>query len=110
MTTFNERELAFEAKFAHDEEFRFLATARRDKLFAHWVAERIGAVGEAVASMTAAALSVRDGPGHDGRMLEHMAGVVAAHGGGLDAAALAAGMADCAAVARQQLLEGPHVV
>ena len=34
MTTFQEREQAFEAKFAHDEEFRFLVTARRVKLFA----------------------------------------------------------------------------
>ena len=34
---FHEREHAFEAKFARDQEFRFRVTARRDKLFARWV-------------------------------------------------------------------------
>ncbi len=39
MTTFDKREEGFEAKFAHDEELRFLAIARRNKLLAAWVAE-----------------------------------------------------------------------
>jgi hypothetical protein len=38
MTTFDKREEAFEAKFAHDEELRFLAIARRNKLLSAWVA------------------------------------------------------------------------
>lgn len=42
MTLFNEREDAFEKKFAHDEELRFKATARRNKLLGLWVAERLG--------------------------------------------------------------------
>ena len=41
MTSFETRERACEAKYAHDEETRFLVTARRDKLFAHWLAERL---------------------------------------------------------------------
>ena len=41
-TMFPERERAFEAKFAHDEEFRFLVGARRDRLFAEWAAEMLG--------------------------------------------------------------------
>jgi hypothetical protein len=39
---FHERERAFEAKFAHDEEFRFRVGARRDRLFAEWAAEMLG--------------------------------------------------------------------
>lgn len=42
MTTFDERKDAFEKKFAHDEELRFKATARRNKLFGLWAAERLG--------------------------------------------------------------------
>ena len=42
MSTFNKREDAFEAKFVHDETFRFKATARRDKYLAHWAAEKLG--------------------------------------------------------------------
>ena len=43
---FNERERAFELKFAHDEELRFLTLARRNRLFACWVAERLGLRGK----------------------------------------------------------------
>ena len=42
MTTFDEREKAFEQKFFHDEELRFRATARRNKLFGLWAAEKMG--------------------------------------------------------------------
>jgi hypothetical protein len=45
MTTFNERKDAFENKFARDEELRFKAMARRNKLLGLWVAERLGKTG-----------------------------------------------------------------
>ncbi|MEM8811648.1 MAG: DUF1476 domain-containing protein [Pseudomonadota bacterium] len=41
MTTFDKREEAFERKFAHDEELRFKATARRNKLLGLWAAEKL---------------------------------------------------------------------
>ncbi len=39
MTTFDNRENAFENKFAHDEEMQFRVTARRNKLVGLWAAE-----------------------------------------------------------------------
>lgn len=45
MTTFDKREEAFEKKFAHDEELRFKATARRNKLLGLWAAEQLGKTG-----------------------------------------------------------------
>ena len=45
MTTFDEREKAFERKFAHDEELRFRATVRRNKLVGLWAAEKLGLSG-----------------------------------------------------------------
>ena len=42
MTTFDKREEAFEKQFAHDEELRFKATARRNKLLGLWAAEKLG--------------------------------------------------------------------
>src|SRR3954453_21465719 len=45
MTTFDDREDAFEKKFAHDEELRFKAMARRNKLFGQWVADQLGRSG-----------------------------------------------------------------
>jgi hypothetical protein len=45
MTTFDEREKSFEKKFAHDEELRFKATARRNKLLGAWAAQKLGLSG-----------------------------------------------------------------
>ncbi len=42
MTTFDKREEAFENRFAHDEELKFKATARRNKLLGLWAAEKLG--------------------------------------------------------------------
>ena len=41
MTTFDDRDRAFEAKFAADEEFAFRVTARRNKLLGQWAAEQM---------------------------------------------------------------------
>jgi hypothetical protein len=45
MTTFDKREEGFEQQFAHDEELRFKATARRNKLLGLWVAGQLGLKG-----------------------------------------------------------------
>ena len=45
MTTFDDRKDAFEKKFAHDEELRFKATARRNKLLGLWAAQQLGKSG-----------------------------------------------------------------
>lgn len=42
MTTFDKRQEGFERKFAHDEELRFKATARRNRLLGLWAAEKLG--------------------------------------------------------------------
>ena len=47
MTTFDKREEGFEKQFAHDEELKFKATARRDKLLGLWTAEKLGLTGPA---------------------------------------------------------------
>ena len=47
MTTFDKREEGFEKKFALDEEQKFKAEARRNKLLGLWVAEKLGLSGDA---------------------------------------------------------------
>jgi hypothetical protein len=47
MTTFDKREEGFEKKFAHDEELRFKANARRNKMLGLWAAEKLGITGDA---------------------------------------------------------------
>ena len=46
MSQFDERENAFENKFAHDAEMQFKAEARRNKLLGLWAAELLGKSGE----------------------------------------------------------------
>jgi hypothetical protein len=42
MTQFDDRERAFETKFAHDEEIKFRITARRNRLLGEWAARQMG--------------------------------------------------------------------
>ncbi|MBY6157160.1 DUF1476 domain-containing protein [Pseudooceanicola nitratireducens] len=46
MSTFDDREKAFENKYAHDQEMQFRAEARRNKLLGLWAAELMGKTGE----------------------------------------------------------------
>jgi hypothetical protein len=46
MSTFDKREKAYESKFAHDEELKFKATARRNKLLGRWAADKMGLSGD----------------------------------------------------------------
>ncbi|MFN3293910.1 MAG: DUF1476 domain-containing protein [Gemmobacter sp.] len=45
MTTFDDRERAYESKYAHDEEMQFRANARRNKLLGLWAAGLLGKTG-----------------------------------------------------------------
>lgn len=65
MTTFDERERAFEKKFEHDQEMQFKANARRNKLLGLWAAGLMGKSG-ADAEAYAKELVVADmeKPGH----------------------------------------------
>lgn len=47
MTTFDKREEGFENQYAHDEEVRFKAEARRNGLLGRWAAEKLGLTGAA---------------------------------------------------------------
>ena len=48
MTTFDDREKGFEKKFALDQDLKFRAEARRNKLLAEWAAAKLGILGDAL--------------------------------------------------------------
>ncbi len=48
MTTFDEREKGYEKMFAHDQDLKFKAESRRNKLLAEWAASKLGISGPAV--------------------------------------------------------------
>ena len=66
MTNFPDRERGFEAKFAHDEEIKFRATARRDGLVAHWASQKLGLFSSAADDYVRQVLAADlDNPGTD---------------------------------------------
>jgi hypothetical protein len=65
-TTFDKREEGFEKQFAHDEELRFKAYARRNKLLGLWAAGHLGLTGaEAEAYAKAVVLADFEEAGHE---------------------------------------------
>jgi hypothetical protein len=88
MTTFDEREHAYEAKFAHDEELRFKAKARRDKALGIWAAAQLGLSGSAAGDY--ARELVRSDFSHpdDGNLIGKVLGDFRAKGMVLDETAL----------------------
>jgi len=66
MTTFDKRQEGFEAKFAHDEELKFKATARRNKLLGLWAAAKLGLSGEEAQAYAASVVKADfQGPGEE---------------------------------------------
>jgi hypothetical protein len=65
-TTFDERERAFETKFAQDEALRFRANARRTHFLGLWTAKKLGLVGPEAESYAKALVTTEvDNPGCD---------------------------------------------
>src|ERR1700760_4383618 len=66
MTTCDKREEAFERQFAHDEELKFKATARRNKLLGLWAAEKLGLTGaQADSYALSVVMAELEDTGHD---------------------------------------------
>ena len=106
MTSFMDREQAFEAKYAHDEELQFLVTARRDKLFVQWGLAQLHLAEGDAAAFNASVLSVPGGAGYDVRLTERMAGALRAHAAACGDGEVAAALRACGVAAKQQMLHG----
>ncbi|MCX7644150.1 MAG: DUF1476 domain-containing protein [Rhodobacteraceae bacterium] len=76
MTTFDDRESAFENKFAHDAEMQFKAEARCNKLLGLWAAELMGRTGaEAEAYAREVVAADFEEAGHDDVIRKVMADI-----------------------------------
>jgi hypothetical protein len=103
MTTFDEREDAFERQFAHDEDLKFKAEARRNKLLGLWVADRLGLSGpEADVYAKAVVAADFEAPGHAG-LLRKVLGDLGAKGIALTEADVRAKMNELLATALVQV-------
>lgn len=101
MTSFDERKRAAEAKFAHDEEFRFKTEARRNRLLGEWAAELLGHKGDAATAYMREVISADfEAPG-DEDVYQKLATDLA---GKADEATIRAKMAEFLETAGAQLL------
>ena len=103
MTSFDDRQNAFENQFAHDAELRFKVNARRDKLTGLWAAALLGHAGDA-AEAYAKTVVMADlvAPGDDDVVAKLLADLA---GTGTDEAAIRAELALNFTTARHQLME-----
>jgi hypothetical protein len=104
MTTFDKREEGFEKKFAHDEELKFKATARRNKLLGLWAAAELGkSADEAAAYSKEVVAADFDEPGDDDVVRKVVADLAAK---GVTEAQVRAKMAELLAEAVKQIQAG----
>jgi hypothetical protein len=73
MTGFADRGKEFEARFKHDQEFRFKTTARRNRLLGLWAAERLGLLGDAAEAYVKHVLDAQFEPGGDKHVINKVA-------------------------------------
>ena len=80
MSTFDKREEGFEKKFALDEEQKFKAEARRNRLLGQWVAEKLGISGDAATAYAKEVVAADFEEAGDGDVLRKVMGDIAAKG------------------------------
>lgn len=102
MTTFDDRENAFENKFAHDSEMQFKAEARRNKLVGLWAAGLLGKSGDAAAAY---AMEVVSADFEEAGIEDVVRKVAADLAGKASADEIRAKMAELLPVAKAQLME-----
>jgi hypothetical protein len=103
MSSFDEREKGFEAKYKHDQETQFKVTARRNKLLGLWAAEQLGLSGaEADAYAKSIVAADFEKPG-DEDVLHKVMADLSAKGVRVTEHALRKRLADLAQIAREQI-------
>ena len=80
MTTFDKRQEGFEKKFALDEEQKFKAEARRNKLLGLWAAEQMGIAGDDAAAYAKEVVAADFAEAGDGDVLRKVLGDLQAKG------------------------------
>ena len=106
MTTFDKREEGFEKKFALDEEQKFKAEARRNKLLGLWAAAKLGLSGDAANAYAKEIVEAEFGEGGDADVVRKVIGDLAAKGITVTEAQVQAQMAELMAQAVAQVKAG----
>lgn len=102
MANFDDRENAFENKFAHDEQLRFRAEARRNKLLGLWAAGLLGKSGDDAAAYAKEVVAADFVEAGDGDVYRKVAGDLADKA---SEAEIRAKMAELTIEARRQVMQ-----
>jgi hypothetical protein len=105
MTTFDDRERAFEAKFAHDEEMAFRITARRNRLLGQWAAQQMKLTPEETDAYAKAVVQAEFEEAGDEDVVRKLLGDLTAAGVEVDDGIVRKALDEQTIEARRQLLE-----
>ncbi len=105
MTTFDNRENAFENKFAHDADLQFKITARRNKLIGQWAAEKMGLTPEETTSYATSVVQADFEEAGDEDVIRKLLGDLTSAGVEVDDAMIRAALDEKMVEARRQFIE-----
>jgi hypothetical protein len=106
MTTFDKREEAFEKKFALDEEQKFKAVARRNRLLGLWAAKHLGLSDDATSTYAREVVAAEFSEGGDAAVVRKVMGDLAAKGVAITEAQIGLKMDELMALAIAQVKAG----
>ncbi|MET4216344.1 hypothetical protein ACVWWG_008703 [Bradyrhizobium sp. LB7.2] len=106
MSTFDKRQEGFEKKFALDEEQKFKAEARRNRLLGLWAAEQLGITGDAAAAYAKDVVAADFEEAGDADVLRKVAADFAAKNVSVTEQAIRAKMNELIAVAAAEVKAG----
>ena len=105
MTTFDDRERAFEAKFARDEDMAFRILARRNRLVGQWAAARMGLTPEETDAYAKAVVQADFEEAGDEDVIRKLLGDLTSAGVDMDEGRIRTALNDTAVTARRQFME-----
>ena len=105
MTTFDNREKAFENKFAHDADLQLKITARRNKLVGQWAAEKMGLTPEETTAYATSVVQADFEEAGDEDVIRKLLGDLTSAGIDVDDAMIRAALEDKMVEARRQFIE-----
>ena len=104
MTSFDDRERAFEAKFARDEEMAFRLTARRNRLVGAWAAQRMKLTPAEADAYAKAVVQADFEESGDEDVVRKLLGDLVSAGVEMDERGIRAALAEAMVEARRQLI------
>ena len=108
MTTFDDRERAFENMFAHDQEMQFRIQARRNRLLGEWAAAKMGLTPEETDSYAKAVVQADFEEAGDEDVIRKVLGDLTAAGIDCDDAKIREALGHKMVEARRQIIEATN--